>query len=66
MRNAYKMFIRKSEWKRPLWSPVYNCEDTIKVDVKEMVLEDVDWIHVAQGRDRQPVYARTAMNIRDA
>jgi hypothetical protein len=31
-----------------------------------MVLEDVDWIHVAQGRDRQPVYARTAMNIRDA
>jgi hypothetical protein len=29
---------------------VYNWDDAIKMDIKEIVLEGVDWIHLAQDR----------------
>jgi hypothetical protein len=44
MRNAYKIFVRKSEVKRPLWRPRNRCGDNIEMYLKEMGHEGVDWI----------------------
>jgi hypothetical protein len=32
--------------------PRYRCEETIKMDFREIGLEGVDWIYLAQNRDR--------------
>jgi hypothetical protein len=39
-------FSRKTEGKRPLGRIRHREEDNIKVDIMEMVCEDVDWIHL--------------------
>jgi hypothetical protein len=49
-RNLYKSSADKPEGKRSLGRRGYRWEDNIKVDLKEIVCEGVDWIHVAQGR----------------
>jgi hypothetical protein len=48
--NAYTSFIRKPEGKRPLER--YRCrwEDNTKKDHKEMGMEGMDWIHLADDR----------------
>jgi hypothetical protein len=38
--------------KRPLERPRRRWQDNIKTVLKERVIEDVDWIHVAQYRDQ--------------
>jgi hypothetical protein len=37
--------------------------DNIKIDFKEIGWEGVDWIYVAQDRDRWRALVNTAMNI---
>jgi hypothetical protein len=52
MRNGYSSFVRKSEGKRPLGRPRRRWEDNIRVDLKEIGCEDVDWIHKSQDKDK--------------
>jgi hypothetical protein len=52
MRNAYKFVIGKSEGKRPLGRRRRRWEDNIRMDLRELGCEDVDWIHLAQDRDQ--------------
>jgi len=42
--------IEKSEWKRPVGRRRRRWEDNIRIDVREIGWEGVDWIHVAQSR----------------
>jgi hypothetical protein len=51
MRNAYKILIRKLESKRPLGRPRHKWEDNLRMDLRQMGWECVDWIHFAQDRD---------------
>lgn len=44
VRNAYNIWAEKPEGKRLLDSPEHRWED---VDLKEIVCEDVEWIHLA-------------------
>jgi hypothetical protein len=39
-------------------------EDNIKMDLWETGFEDVDWIHLAQDRDRWRAFVNTVMNLR--
>jgi hypothetical protein len=39
-------------------------EDNIKMDLREIGFEDVDWIHLAQDRDRWRSLVNTVMNLR--
>jgi hypothetical protein len=39
-------------------------EDNIKMDVRDMGLEGVDWIRLVQDRDRRRALVSTVMNIR--
>jgi hypothetical protein len=50
IRNTYKILILKLEGKRPLETPRYKWEDSIKIDHKEISLIVVDWFYLAEGR----------------
>ena len=42
----------KPEGKRPLGRPWPRWENNIKMDVQELGCGDMDWIYLAQDRDR--------------
>jgi hypothetical protein len=52
MRNAYYNFVEKYGGKRPLRKLRRRWEDNIKMDLREIRWEDVDWMHLAQDRDQ--------------
>jgi hypothetical protein len=52
MRNAYNIFAGKPEGKRSLGRHRCECEDNIRMDLKEIGWEGVDWLHLAQDRDQ--------------
>jgi hypothetical protein len=45
MRNVYSILVRKFEEKRPFGRPRLRLEDNIRMDLREMEWEVVDWIH---------------------
>jgi hypothetical protein len=45
--GAYNILVGRPEGRRPLGRHMRRWEDNIKMD-----LGDVDWIHLAQDRDR--------------
>jgi hypothetical protein len=47
VRNAYKIFVGKPEWKRP-FSTYRHRWDNIKMDLRETGWESVAWIHMTQ------------------
>jgi hypothetical protein len=48
MRNAYKILVGKSEETRPFGRHRHRWEDNIEMFLKEIGLEVLDWIHLAQ------------------
>jgi hypothetical protein len=46
MRKAYKILVRKFEWKRPLPRPRNRWEDNIRMNLRETGLESEDWVHL--------------------
>jgi hypothetical protein len=48
MKNGYKSLVGEPEGKRPLGRPRHRWEENIKRDHREIGLEGVDWIHLAQ------------------
>jgi hypothetical protein len=64
MRGAYNILVGRPKGMRPLGRPRRRWEDNIKMDLKEIVLGDVDCIHWAQDRDRWRALVNTVMNRR--
>jgi hypothetical protein len=50
MRNVYKILVAKSEGKRPLGRTKRGWEDNIRMHIREIGWEGVDWMHLAQDR----------------
>jgi len=50
--GVYRVLVGKPEGKRPLERPRRRWENNIKMDLQEVGSEGVDWIDVAQDRDR--------------
>jgi hypothetical protein len=63
-RNAYRIFVGKPERKRPLGRPGRRCVDNIKMDLREIGWDGVDWIDVAQDRDQWRALVNAVMNLR--
>jgi hypothetical protein len=63
MRNAFTILVRKPEGKRSLRRPRLRWEDNIKMDLGEIGLEGVDWIHVAHDRDHFQALLNMVMNL---
>jgi len=51
-RGAYRVFVGKPEGKRPLGRPRHRWEDNIKMNLQEVGCGGMDWIELAQDRDR--------------
>jgi hypothetical protein len=49
-RKVYKVFVGKSEGKRPLGRPRRRWEDGIRMDLREIGWGSVEWIHLVQDR----------------
>jgi hypothetical protein len=63
-RGAYRALVGKSEGKRPLERPRHRWEDNIKMDLREVGWGDIDWIDLAQDRDRWRALVYTVINLR--
>jgi hypothetical protein len=63
MRNLYRILVGKPEGKKPLIRSRHRWEDNIKMDLREIGLEDVDWTHLAQDRDWWQALVNMVMNL---
>jgi hypothetical protein len=63
-RNAYRLLIGKSEDMRPLRRPRRRWVDNIKMDLLEIGWGGVDWIGLAQDRDKWEALVNVVMNLR--
>jgi hypothetical protein len=63
-RNEYRVLMGKPEGKRPLERPRLRWEDGIKMDLREIGWGSVEWIHLAQDRDRWRAVVNAVMNLR--
>jgi hypothetical protein len=62
-RGAYRVLVGKPEGRRPLERPRRRWEDNIKMDLREVGCGGVDWIDLAQDRDRRRALVYTVMNL---
>jgi hypothetical protein len=51
-RGVYRVLVGKPEGKRPLGRPRSKWEDNIKMDLQEVRCGGMDWIELAQDRER--------------
>jgi hypothetical protein len=63
-RGAYRAFMGKPEGRRPLERPRHRWEDNIKMDLREVGWGGMDWINLAQVRDRWRALVNAVMNLR--
>jgi hypothetical protein len=63
-RNAYRLLVGKPEGRRPLGRPRRKWVDNIRMDLVEVGWGDVDWIGLAQDRDRLRALVNSVLNLR--
>jgi len=63
-KGVYKVLVGKPEGKRPLGRPRRKWEDNIKMDLQEVVCWGMDWIDLAQDRDRWQELVDAVMDLR--
>jgi hypothetical protein len=63
-RNAYTILVGKPEGKSPLGRPRHMCVDDIKIDLREIGWDGVDWIYLVQDRDQWRALVSAVMNLR--
>jgi hypothetical protein len=61
-RNAYRLLVGSG--KKPLGRPRRRWVDNIKMDLREIGWDGVDWIDRAQDRDQWRALVNTVMNLR--
>ena len=63
-RGVYRVFMGKPEGRRPLGRPRRRWVDNIRMDLQEMGCGYMDWIGLAQDRDRWRTFVSAVMNLR--
>jgi hypothetical protein len=63
-RNAYSLFLGKPEGKSFLEIPRRRWMDDITMDLREVGWGDVDWIGLAQDRNRWRALVNSVLNLR--
>jgi hypothetical protein len=64
LRNAYKILVGKPEGKRPLGRPRRGWVDNIRMGVREIGWDGMDWMDLSRGRDQWNALLNTIMNLR--
>jgi hypothetical protein len=62
-RGVYRVLVGKQR-KRPLERPMRRWEDNIRMDLREVGYGCVDWIGLAQDRDRWRALVSAVRNLR--
>jgi len=62
--DLYRVLVGKPEGKRPLVRPRRRWEDNIEMDLQEVGCGGMDWIELAQDRDRWRALVNAVMNLR--
>jgi hypothetical protein len=62
-RGAYGALVGKPEGRRPLGRPRRRWEDNIKMELREVGWGGMDWINLAQDRDRWRAVVNAVMNL---
>jgi hypothetical protein len=63
-RGVYRVLVGRPKGKRPLGRPRHRWEDNIKMDLREIGINRVNWIHLAQDRVQWRACVNTVMNLR--
>jgi hypothetical protein len=65
-RNAYRVLVGKPEGKRRRGRPRHEWVDStsIKIDLREIGWDGMDWIELAQDKDQWRALVNTVMNLR--
>jgi len=58
------VFVRKPEGNKPLGRPRLKWKNNIKMDLQEVSCGGMDWIELAQDRDRWQALVNAEMNLR--
>ena len=64
MRGVYRVLVGKPEGRRPLGRPRRRWVDNIRMDLQEVGCGYMDWISLAQDRDRWRTLVSAVMNLR--
>jgi hypothetical protein len=62
-RGAYRSLVGRPEGRRPLGRPRHRWEDKIKIDIQEVGWGGMDWIDMAQDRERWWPLVSAVMNL---
>jgi hypothetical protein len=63
-RNEYRLLMGNPEGKRPLGRPRRRWVDNVRMDLGEVGWGDVDWIDLAQNRNRWRALVNLVLNLR--
>jgi len=63
-RGVYRVLLRKPEGKRPLGRPRRRLVDNIRMELQKVGCGYMDWIGLAQDRDRWRTLVSAVMNLR--
>jgi len=63
-RGVYRVLVGKPEGTRRLGRPSRRWEDNIKMDLQEVGCGGMDWIELAEDRDRWWTVVNAVMNLR--
>ena len=63
-RGVYRVLVGKPDGKKPLGRPRRRWEGNIKMDLQEVGCGGMDWIELAQDRDRWRALVTAVMNLR--
>ena len=63
-RGVYRVLVGKPEGRRPVGRPRRRWEDNIRMDLRKVGCGCVDWMELAQDRDRWRALVSAVMNLR--
>jgi hypothetical protein len=64
VRGVYRVLVGRPEGKRPLGRPRRGWEDNIKLNVREIGIDEVNWTQLARDTVQWRPFVNTVMNLR--